>query len=74
MPNKTRDKQDESPAGERKKRSPDSSDDDKPGKRSGGTQSKREYPEGDYGAIARDEGSSRGIVQRKNSPKRQKAG
>jgi bifunctional N-acetylglucosamine-1-phosphate-uridyltransferase/glucosamine-1-phosphate-acetyltransferase GlmU-like protein len=74
MPNNNRNKQNQPPTGEGKKQSPYSGEEHKADKRAEVAQAQRNHPEGDYGAIARDEGSSQGIVQRKDNPNRQKAG
>jgi hypothetical protein len=74
MPNDNRNKQNQPPTGEGKKRSPYSGDDSKLDKRSEVAQAQRNHSEENYGAIAEDEGSTGGMNQRKDSPNRQKAG
>lgn len=74
MPNDNRSKQSQPPTGDGRKRSHSSDDDNQLSKRSEEEEAERDYREGDYGAIARDEGSSGGMNQRKDSPNRQKAG
>ena len=74
MPNNNRNKQNQPPTGEGKKQSPSSGDDSKLDKRSEVAQAQRNHPEGNYGAIAEDEGSTGGMNQQKDSPHRPKAG
>lgn len=74
MPNNNRDKKNQPPTGEGKKQSPDSGDDSKPDKRSEAAQAQRNHPEGNYGAIAEEEGAIQSMDQEKDNPKRQRAG
>ena len=74
MPNKNRDKQNQPPTGEGKKQSPYSGEDQKLSKCSEVAQAQRNHPEENYGTSADEEGSAQGLDQRKDNPKRQKAG
>jgi hypothetical protein len=74
MPNSNRNKQNQTPTGEGKKQSPYSGKDSKLDKRSEVAQAQRFHPEGNYGAIAEEEGSIQSMDQQKDNPKRQKAG
>jgi hypothetical protein len=74
MPDDNRNQQNQPHSRKGKKQSPSSGVDNKQSKPSRGPQARRNRPEGDYGAIAEDEGSSQGIAQRKDNPNRQKAG
>jgi hypothetical protein len=74
MPNKNRNKQNQPPTGEGKKQSPFSGEENKLSKRSVVAQAQRDHPEENYGTSAEEAASTASGEQRKDNPKRQKAG
>jgi hypothetical protein len=74
MPNKNRNKQNQPPTGEGKKQSPFSGEENKLSKRSMVAQAQRDHPEENYATSEEEEASTNSGEQRKDNPKRQKAG
>jgi hypothetical protein len=60
MPDDNRNKLNQPPTGEGKRQSPQPGQENRLNKRSEVVQAERNRPEGDYGAIAEEEGSSQG--------------